>query len=88
MAPERFFTVVRASICSIKKRSGVWSADCCQKTDRDDCFVGIYYRAKANVESLLSLKYLRDFQASIMLARSLFELAVDMKLIDVDPGRH
>ena len=55
------------------------------KTDRDHCFVGIYYRAKANVESLLSLTYVRDVQASLMIARSLFELAVDMELIDMIP---
>jgi hypothetical protein len=83
MAPERFFTVVKSiNLFDQKEVRGVVGG-LLSKTDRDDCFVGIYYRAKANVESLLSLKYLRDFQASIMLARSLFELAVDMKLIDV-----
>jgi hypothetical protein len=85
MAPERFFTVVKSlNLFDQKEVRGVVGG-LVAKTDRDHCFTGIYYRAKANVESLLSLKYLRDFQASIMLARSLFELAVDMKLIDVIP---
>ena len=55
------------------------------KTDRDKCFIGFYYRGKANVESLLSLKNAKDIQAITMVARCLFELAVDMKLIDVIP---
>jgi hypothetical protein len=83
VAPERFFTVVKSlNLFDQKEVRGVVGG-LVAKTDRDHCFVGIYYRAKANVESLLSLKYVRDFQASTMLARSLFELAVDIKLIDV-----
>lgn len=49
------------------------------------CFAGICYRSKANVESLLSLKGVKDVQAITMLARSLFELAVDIKLIGIIP---
>jgi hypothetical protein len=52
------------------------------KTDRDNCFAGLYYRGKANIESLLSLKSIKDIQAITMVTRCLFELAVDMKLID------
>lgn len=82
-APERFFTVVKSiNLFDQKEVRGVVGG-LVAKDDRDHCFTGIYYRAKANVESLLSLKYVKDFQASIMLARSLFELAVDVKLIDV-----
>jgi len=51
------------------------------KTDRDQCFIGTYYRAVANVETLLSLKSAKDAQAIAMLARGLFELAVDVRLI-------
>lgn len=84
-APERFFTVVKSlNLFDQKEVRGVIGG-LVSKKDRDHCFTGIYYRAKANIESLLSLKYVRDVQASIMIARSLFELAVDMKLIDVIP---
>jgi hypothetical protein len=55
------------------------------KTDRDNCFIGNYYRARANVETLLSLKNGKDLQAIAMVARGLFELAVDVKLIGVIP---
>lgn len=55
------------------------------KTDRDNCFVGNYYRAKAHVDTLLSLKSAKDLQAIAMVARGLFELAVDTKLIDAVP---
>jgi hypothetical protein len=84
-APQRFF----ASIESLNKFDqqevrGVIEG-LLAKTDRDHCFAGIYYRAKANVESLLCLKSVKDFQAITMLTRSLFEFAVDIKLIDVIP---
>jgi hypothetical protein len=55
------------------------------ETDLDRCYRGIYLRAKANVESLLSLRYAKDFQAIAMITRSLFELAVDIKLIKQIP---
>jgi len=51
-------------------------------TDRENCFLGIYYRAAGTVDSLLQLDTPKHFQAAAMLARSLFELAVDIKLID------
>ncbi len=56
------------------------------KTDRDNCFIGNYYRAKAHIDTLLSLKSAKDLQAIAMVARGLFELAVDTKLIDVVPN--
>jgi hypothetical protein len=82
-APERFFTVVKSLNAFDQKEVRGVIGGLVLKKDRDHCFTGIYIRAKANIESLLSLKYVRDVQASIMIARSLFELAVDMKLIDV-----
>jgi hypothetical protein len=82
-APERLFTVIKSlNQFDQQKVRGVIGG-LLSKTERDNCFVGIYHRAKANVESLLSLKYVRDVQASLMLARSLFEFAVDIELIDV-----
>ena len=55
------------------------------KTDRDQCFIGTYWRAVANVESLLATKSAKDSQAIAMLARGLFELSVDIRLIDAIP---
>jgi len=50
---------------------------------RERAFLGTYYRGTANVDSLLELKNASHFQAIAMLARSLFELAVDIRLVDV-----
>ncbi|HKW88688.1 MAG TPA: DUF5677 domain-containing protein [Candidatus Acidoferrales bacterium] len=54
-------------------------------THRDNCFVGTYYRTLGNVETLLRLDKSKDFQAISMLARALFELSVDSKLLEVVP---
>jgi hypothetical protein len=83
--PERFFTVIKSLNEFDQKEVRGVIGGLLAKTDRDNCFAGIYYRGKANVESLLSLKGVKDVQAITMLARSLFELAVDVKLIDVIP---
>ena len=55
-------------------------------TDRDTCFLAIYHRTAANVFSLSKLNGHQHFQAITMLARNLFELSVDLKLIDNIPG--
>ena len=44
-----------------------------------------YHRAAINVELLLTLKDTRQFQAIALLARSVFELAVEVKLISLNP---
>jgi hypothetical protein len=54
-------------------------------TQREDCFLMIYHRAVANVASLQQLNHKQHFQAISMLTRSLFELAVDIRLIDALP---
>jgi hypothetical protein len=51
-------------------------------SDRDSCFILIYHRTAANVASLSKLNGQQHFQAVTMLARNLFELAVDIKLVD------
>lgn len=53
-------------------------------SDREICFVATYFRTLGNIETLLMLQNSKHFQAACMLARSLFELAVDMKLLEVD----
>ncbi|MGO9340396.1 MAG: hypothetical protein ACLPY1_23220 [Terracidiphilus sp.] len=51
-------------------------------SDRESCFLLIYHRTAANVASLSKLNGQQHFQAITMLARNLFELSVDIKLID------
>jgi len=55
-------------------------------SDREQCFIASYRRSTANVATLLELKAAKHFQAISMLARALFELAVDIRLIDVIPN--
>lgn len=52
---------------------------------REECFVAAYYRTVANARSLLALKDASHFQAIAMLARGMFELAVDVALVDKIP---
>jgi hypothetical protein len=82
---ERFFTVVK-SLNEFDKLEvrGVMNTLLIPK-DRDVCFVGIYSRTYANVESILVLKKVSDFQAIAMLARTLMELAIDVTLIGIIP---
>jgi hypothetical protein len=54
-------------------------------SDRENCFLGTYYRTAGNIDSLLALDSGKHFQAAAMLARSLYELAVDIYLIDKIP---
>ena len=55
------------------------------KTAEEICHLSCYFRAVANIESLLTLENVRDFQATAMLARSLFEIAVDLRLLTLFP---
>lgn len=82
---ERLYTVIKSLNEFDKKEIHAVMSGLVVETDRDRCFKGIYLRAKANVESLLSLRYAKDFQAIAMITRSLFELAVDIKLIKQIP---
>jgi Family of unknown function (DUF5677) len=84
-ASERYYTVIKSLNEFDKKEVHPVVSGLVAKRDRDTCFTGIYQRGKANMESLLSLRYVKDFQAIAMVTRSMFELAVDIKLIDVIP---
>jgi hypothetical protein len=53
--------------------------------DEDSTYLGTYFRARGNVETLLVFDNAKHFQAVAMLARSLFELAVDIKLLEIIP---
>jgi len=83
--PERFYTSIKSLNEFDQQEVRGVIGGLLKRTDRDNCFTGIYYRGKANIESLLALKRVKDFQAITMLARSMFELATDMRLIDVIP---
>ena len=54
-------------------------------TDREKCFILIYWRTAAHAMSLSKLNSHQHFQAITMIARNLFELSVDLKLIDIVP---
>jgi hypothetical protein len=54
-------------------------------TEREKCFILIYWRTAAHVMSLSKLNGHQHFQAITMIARNLFELAVDLELIDKIP---
>jgi hypothetical protein len=83
--PERCYSMLKSLNEFDKKEIAGIVRGLLAKSDRDNCFIGNYYRGKANVETLLSLKNAKDLQAIAMVARGLFELAVDTKLIDVIP---
>ena len=53
---------------------------------REQCFIGTYYRTLGNIETLLVLNKSLHFQALTMLARALFELAVDVRLLEMIPN--
>lgn len=54
-------------------------------TQREICFTANYYRAFANVESILALNRVKHVQGIASAARGLFEIAVDVALIDKIP---
>ncbi len=54
-------------------------------TDRENCFLASYWRAVNNVDTLLEMKQVHQYQAIAMLARNMIELAVEARLIDVIP---
>jgi len=50
-------------------------------TIEEQCVIGTYLRTLANVRTLVLLKDAGNFQAIAMIARALFELAVDIRLL-------
>ncbi|MGB6687493.1 MAG: DUF5677 domain-containing protein [Terracidiphilus sp.] len=84
-AVERFFTVLKSLNDFDKMEVQGVVAGQLAKSDHENSVYGLYLRARANVQSLLALKQAMDFQAIVMLARNLFELSVDVKLLDLVP---
>jgi hypothetical protein len=50
--------------------------------NRQKCVLATYFRICGNVESMLLLTRPRDVQAVAMLARSILELAIDLRLLN------
>jgi hypothetical protein len=48
---------------------------------REQCFIGTYRRSIGNIATLQELKSAKHFQGIVMLARTLLELAVDIRLL-------
>jgi hypothetical protein len=48
-------------------------------TDRENCFLACYTRAVANVDTLLDMTQVRNVQAIAMLARTMIEIATDIR---------
>lgn len=82
---DRFYTVVKSLSAFDKMEVRGVIQTLLSTSGRERCFIGTYYRAMANVETLLEFKQPKHFQAIAMLARGVFELAVDIRLIDVIP---
>lgn len=81
-ATDRFYTMVK-SLSEFEKMEVRGVIETLLSTSaRERCFIGTYYRATANIATLLELKKPKHCQAIAMLARGLFELAVDIRLID------
>ncbi len=55
-------------------------------TNEEICFIETYFRARGNIETILEIKHAKHFQAAAMLARSVFELAVDIRMLEVIPN--
>ena len=83
---ERFFTVIK-SLNEFDKTEirAILKVLVGIKSDEENAHLGLYYRAAANIETLLALKNVKDVQAIAMIARSLFEIAADSRLLRTEP---
>jgi hypothetical protein len=80
---ERFFTMVKSLENFDKLEVRPVINTLLTPSRREQCFIGIYRRSLANIATLQELKSPKHFQAILMLARSVFELAVDIKLMSI-----
>jgi hypothetical protein len=82
---ERFFTMVKSldTFDRIEVRAVVDTL--LSPSRREQCFIGTYRRIVANIATLQELRSAKHFQAVAMIARALFELAVDIRLVDIVP---
>lgn len=83
---DRFYTMVK-SLNNFDKLEIKGVVDTLlSTTEEENCFIGTYYRTWGNIETVLELQHPKHFQAAAMLARGLFELAVDIRLLEVIPN--
>jgi hypothetical protein len=79
---DRFFTMLRSiDEYNEKELRGILMNQVLP-TLREQCFLGNYLRSIANVKTLLKLTNVSDCQAVAMIARSIFETAIEIALID------
>lgn len=83
---DRFYTVIKSMNNFDKMEVNGVILTILSPTPREECFRGIYFRTLGNVETLLQLNKSKDVQAIVMLARTLFELAVDIRLLEKIPN--
>jgi hypothetical protein len=83
---DRFFTSIKSlnELDRLEVRDLVNKGLIGTPTDRENYFMLNYNRAVLSVELLLTLRYFKDFQVVAMIARSLFEIAVEMWMISKD----
>ncbi len=83
---DRFFTSAKSlnELDKLEVRNLVNKGLIGTPTDRENYFMLNYNRAALSIELLLTLKYFKDFQVVAMIARSLFEIAVEMWMITKD----
>ena len=80
--PARFFSTL-TSLDKLEIRNVIRCI--LSPTPREICFTANYYRAFANVESILALNHAKHIQGIASAVRSLLEIAVDVALIDQVP---
>ncbi len=82
---DRFFTAVKSlnQLDAMEIRNVVGGV--LNPTVRESYFTLNYHRAAINIELVLTLLNTKQFQAIVMLARSVLETAVEMKLLAVIP---
>ncbi len=83
--PARFFSTITSlnNFDKIEVRNVIRGV--IDPTQREVCFIANYCRAFANIESILVLNHVKHVQAIAAAARGLFEIAVDVALIDRVP---
>jgi hypothetical protein len=83
---DRFFTSIKSlnELDRLEVRNLVTVGLIGPPTNRENYFMLNYNRAVLSVELLLTLKYFKDFQVIAMIARSLFEIAVEMWMMSRD----
>jgi len=82
----RFYTQVKSLHSFDNLEVGCVIGNLISRTQEEDCHLATYIRTQGNVKSLLLLQASKHVQAIAMLARALFELAVDVRLLEAIPN--